>query len=58
MSLIILLLEKIYEHRDDFMDEPIKAYLYVSYPVYAIQDIYIWEKEIVLSIGLIHMEMI
>lgn len=35
---------KIYEHRKVFPDEPIKAYLYVSYPVCAITGIIYFGK--------------
>ena len=35
---------KIYEHRKVFPDEPIKAYLYVSYPVRAITGIIYFGK--------------
>jgi predicted transcriptional regulator len=42
--------EKIYEHRKVFPDEPIKAYLYVSRPVYAITGIiYLGKKHSLLD---------
>lgn len=50
--------KKKFEHRRNFPDEPIMAYMYVSAPIKAIKGIVIWERDIYCLTGKKSLKMI